>query len=62
MKAVLYLVGALFALAGAMYLLAAMGVEALDNLTDSAGGPWAQGIIAFGIGIALMVAASKREA
>lgn len=53
--------GVLFIIAGIMYTLAAMGVEALENLTDSAGGPWAQGIGAIAIGIGMLIYAEKKE-
>lgn len=53
--------GVLFILMGIMYVLAAMGVEALDNLTDSAGGPWVQGIGAIAIGIGMLVYAENKQ-
>lgn len=59
MRGALLVVGTLFAVAGAMYLLAAMGVEALDNLTVSAGGPWVQGLGALAIWVGMIVYANR---
>lgn len=53
--------GVLFVLMGLMYVLAAMGVEALENLTDSAGGPWVQGVGATAIGVGMIVYATNKE-
>jgi hypothetical protein len=51
-KYLLYLVGVVFLVIGAAYLLAATGIAFEDQLSDSAGGPWAQGLggIAIGLG------------
>ena len=62
MVGLLYTFGALGVLFGCIYILAALGVEALDNLTESAaGGPWVQGIIALGLGLALIVAGNRKR-
>lgn len=53
-------IGAVFVLMGLAYVFAAMGVEALENLTDSAGGPWTQGIVAIAIGVGLLVYAERK--
>lgn len=53
--------GVFFIMAGLVYVLAAMGVETLDNLTDSAGGPWVQGVGATAIGVGMLVYANRKE-
>lgn len=53
-------VGVIAILIGLAYCFAAMGVEALENLTDSAGGPWTQGIVAIAIGVGLLVYAERK--
>lgn len=61
MKALLYVAGVFFILAGSMYLAAATGIAFEDRLSDSAGGPWIQGLVAAGVGIAFIVGTNKQR-
>lgn len=55
----LYIGSAVFFLMGGFYILAASGIAFEDRLSDSAGGPWIQGLGAWAIAIGALVWANK---